>query len=93
MSRAREYETPAARQAAHRKRKADEDAVLMDALYGLENAIWEASYRGDALALACRSNSLLGMLKRLTTTFETRSGDPEPRTSVEEEREPATQMP
>jgi len=92
MSRPKEYETPAARQAAHRKRKADEDAALMDALYGLENAMWEASYRGDDLALACRTNSLRGMLMRLRSAFETRPGEREPRTSTDGERESAAQI-
>jgi hypothetical protein len=72
MSRPRQYTTPAERQAANRRRRDDERAELHDALYRLENAVWEASYRGDPLALVCRASSNITLLTRLVAAFERR---------------------
>ena len=73
MGRPKKYATSADRQAAHRERKETQDGDLRTLLYDLERAVWEASYRGDPLALACRSSSLPTMLERLQIAFEARS--------------------
>lgn len=73
MGRPKKYATAAERQAAHRERKETKDGDLVTQLYNLERAVWEASYRGDPLALACRSSSLPTMLERLQVAFEARS--------------------
>lgn len=72
MPRSRQYATPADRQAANRKRRHEEHANLYDALYRLENAVWEASYRSDPLATACRASDIPAMLNRLAEAFENR---------------------
>ena len=72
MPRPREYATAAARQAAHRARTVAKADELRFALYQLEEALWDASSRGDPLALACRSSSPTTMLSRLTQAFKER---------------------
>jgi hypothetical protein len=70
MPRPREYATPAERQAANRHRRDEERDCLYNALHRLENAVWEASYRGDVLALECRASKTITMLSRLAEAFE-----------------------
>ena len=77
MPRPQKYADPAARQAAHRARQEAKQGLLLEALYRLETAMWEAGDRGDALALACRSGSLQSMLERLKDAFEARPNDPQ----------------
>jgi hypothetical protein len=72
MPRPREYANAAARQAASRQRKEEQALQLQEGLYRLQEALWDAGDRGDALALACRSSTHLTMLARLRVAFESR---------------------
>jgi hypothetical protein len=83
MPRPRQYATEAARQAAHRTRTQANADQLHSCLYRLEEAMWDASERGDPLALACRASSLETMLARLTDAFKSL-----PNTSVEPPKDP-----
>ena len=74
MPREREYDSHANRQAAYRKRQQDEQRETRGVLLRLENAIWEASYQGDKLALDCRAATLDAMLLLLAQLFEKRAG-------------------
>jgi hypothetical protein len=81
MGRPRQYESDAARQAAHRVRdKAQWVEVPRDAhkahndrLDALQRAIHAAAHSGDDAATACRAASVDTMLEKLTAWFEARA--------------------
>lgn len=89
MPRQRRYQNDADRQAAHRARKQDSDAQLMFTLYRLDEALWNAGDRGDALAQACRSSSLATMLQRLIQAFDARPDDAAGKPPAPERKEDA----
>jgi hypothetical protein len=77
MPRTRQYQTQAEKQAAYRQRESKKDDALYARLYALERAVWEASERGEPVALACRATTLTAMLDRLIAHFED-AGETEP---------------
>ena len=80
MARPRQYANAAAKQSAYRQRLAATTAVVDRAaleqlhlrLNTLQDALWEAARRGDALASQCMAASVETMLDKLTAAFQSR---------------------